>query len=390
MHKAPIIPNQNGHASKVIHDLVCSGWHIARIPEDGKIPRNQLRLILRANDQEVKLRILSYKVTTSGRKRPHERRIEITTTYQSGLGRLKGFRDVVLGVDTASGKYVGVDGRRLKMGGPTHNASSFFDLEGLSVKSGQLLVNPRPVVSPLYPNSIEHHSFFDASRLSEYLFNQQEIHSGRYTFQGAFSRKLPVKVVPWPDTISQHPAKGDAIVLVSNAQARRSVSRFSSQLITLVEENDFTSHTSRTITPAQLKEILSICDELGALGEQVVLKAERKRLKRKGLHDQANRVERVSLWSVGEGYDIVSFEDDGVTQRYLEVKSTIGKGTTVDVSGTEWRTAKKLRENYYLVRVIKVKESPEMFFVRDPYGLEKEGSVIRTASGWRVDLRKMM
>jgi hypothetical protein len=390
MHTNLLVPNRSGYVSKVIYDLTCCGWRIDSLPDGGKIPRNRLRLILKFNGQELKLRILAYKVTTSGRSRSHERRIEITTTYQSGLNRLRGFRDVVLGVDLHTGKYVGVDSRRLNIGGPTHNASSFFDLEGLSVMPGEMLINPRPVASPVFPEGIEQHAFFDPRRLSEYLINQQEIHSGRYAFQGSFSGRLPLKRVAWPNTKNVYRATGDAFVLRSGIKTRRSVSRITPRLIASVEEKDFTKLAGRKLTPAQLKQLLSICDEIGALGEQVVLGTERKRLRRRGLNAQAKRVERVSLWSVGEGYDILSFEDNGVTKRYLEVKTTTGKGTLVDISTTEWKAAQRFREHYYLVRVINVKRSPKIFYIRNPIELEKRGRVVRTASGWRVDLRSVM
>jgi hypothetical protein len=171
---------------------------------------------------------------------------------------------VVLGVDVDTGKYIGVDSRRLNIGGPTHNASSFFDLEGLSVKAAEMRINPRPVASSFFPEGIEQHSFFDPSRLSEYLFNQHDIHSGRYAFQGAFSGTMRRKHISWPST-KNYLATGDALTLFSTIENRRTMHRISPQLIASVERHDL---TGRKITPAQLKEILSICDEIGALGEQ--------------------------------------------------------------------------------------------------------------------------
>ena len=390
MSQLALVASKSGYISKVVHDLVCGGWNISSIPSDGKIPRNGLKLIMMANGQELRLRIFAYKVTTSGRNREHERRIEITTTYGSGLKPLKGFRDVILGVDVDTDKYVGVDNRRLNMGGSTHNASSFFDLEGLSVNSHNLLVNPRHVSSKLFPNGIEQHSFFGQSRLSEYLFNQLEIHSGRYTFQGEFSGNMPTKNISITNNAKLYTAANDTLVLFHNIKTSRSVSKLSPKIITSVEENDFTKLPRRKITPAQLKEILSYCDEIGALGEQAVLAEERKRLHKLGLKDQANKVERVSLWSVGEGYDILSFENDGTTKKYLEVKTTVGTGTVVDVSATEWKAAKRFKEKYYLVRVININGSPKMFYIRNPIELEKLGKVALTTSGWRIDLRSEM
>jgi hypothetical protein len=297
---------------------------------------------------------------------------------------------VVLGVDTVTGKYVGVDSRRLNMGGSTHNASSFFDLEGLSAKRGELLINPRPVANRLFPAGVEQHAFFERSRLSEYLLNQQEIHLGRYGFHGAFSGSLPIKRISRNYKGKLYSARGDAVVLFSGSKSRRSKVRISSGLITSIEVGDFTKLGRRKLTPAQLKEILSLCDEIGALGEQVVLAEERKRLRRRGFRGRANRVERVSLWSVGEGYDILSFEDDGITKRYLEVKATTGKGTIVDISKTEWTAAQKFGEHYYLARVINVKNSPKIFFIQNPSDLERRGRVIKIASGGGFDLRTVM
>ena len=218
MHNAALIPNQNSHLSKVIIDLIRYGWNIHSIPGDARIPRNGLKVVLKAGGQEFKIRVFAYKVTTSGRNRPHERRIEIINTYQSGLSRLSEYQDVVLGMDMDTGKYVGVDSRRLNMGGPTHNASSFFDLEGLSVKTGELLVNPRVVVSIQFPGGVEQHAFFDSSRLSEYLANQQDVHSGRYAYQGIFSGVLPLRSISWPS--SKYEASSDVLVLSSSVKTR--------------------------------------------------------------------------------------------------------------------------------------------------------------------------
>jgi hypothetical protein len=382
------IADHQSHLSRVVHDLLSYGWHIVSIPATGRLPRNGLQLVLQTKAHELRLRLFAYKVTTSGRSKPHERRIEVTTTYHSGLERLRGVRDVVIGLDAESGRYVGVDGRRLAMGGATHNASSFFDREGLTVKAGELLVNPRIVVGPLFKNGIEQHAFFDASRLSEYLLNQQDIHSGRYAFQGPFSGRLKRKTVSWPPAES-YPADKDALVLMAIDDARRSVSKVSPQLMAAVEERDYRA-AGRKITPAQLKELLSLCDEIGSLGEQAVLGRERKRLRALGHEQQAGQVERVSLRSVGEGYDIVSFEDDGTTRRYLEVKASTGAGCVVDVSPTEWQAAQRFKEQFYLVRVTMVKETPQFFYIQDPCAKEQQGQIVRAPGGWRVDLRAAM
>jgi hypothetical protein len=385
-----LMPSKSGYIPKVVHDLLCHGWNIESVPVDGKLPRNGLKLILRTKSQEARLRIFAYKVTTSGRNRPLERRIEITTTYQGGLSRIAGFQDVVLGIDAGAGKYVGVDSRRLNMGGSTHNASSFFDLEGLSAQADELLINPRRVASPQFPESIEQHAFFDSSRLAEYLLNHADIHSGRYSFQGLFSGKLTSRNFPWFDKELLQPARGDVVLLSSHVGSRRTSALLPTDLIDSVGQRDFSKIKGRRISPSQLKEILAICEEIGVLGEQVVLDSERKRLRKRGLVDQARKVERVSLWSVAEGYDILSFEDDGFSKRYLEVKTTVGQRFVVDVSSNEWEAARRYGPHYFLVRVTNIKKVPKLYYLCNPRQLESQGKVVAIPSGWRLDLKGIM
>lgn len=383
-----ILPNPRGHLNRVIEDLLAVGWKVESIPEDGAIPRNGMKLLLRTGDFERRVRIFAYKVTSSGRSRPHERRVEITTTYRSGLRRSASFRDVVLGVDTISNRYVGIDSRRLRLGGVTHNASSFFDREGLSVERGQLLINPRAVVSTSFSNGIELHAFFDRSRLSEYLFSQSEIHSGLYAFGGEFGGSVPEKRGARSALRKQHVAAGEAFVLYLRPKETNTKVRPS--LITAVEEGDTSKLARAGLTPEQLRRILKICEEIGALGEQAVLVAERSRLRRLGYPKQAEKVERVSLKSVSHGYDILSFEDDGSTKRYLEVKATNGSGSVVDISRGEWRAAAKHASQYYLVRVTNARVAPTLFYIRNPAKLERDGQIVRTPTGWQVDLRLAM
>lgn len=386
MNTLTITPDNRGHLDRVLKDLIRHGWVVESIPVDGRIPRNGVKLVLKFDDGEIRVRLLIYKVTTSGRSRPHERRVEITTTYRSGLKRSATYRDVVLGIDESSGKYVGIDSRRLRLGGRTHNASSFFDLEGLSVKPGELLINPRSVTNQLFPGGVEHHAFFDGSRLGEYLFNHRDIHSGLYTFGSSFARRVVSKVGVDSAMAKRYKAHGDGFLMSARIKQQRTLGRISKRLIAAVEKGDFSNIRKRGITPEQLRKLISYCDEIGILGEQIVLTHERKRLRKLGFDDQANRVERVSLRSVSEGFDILSFEDDGVTKRYLEVKATIGISALVDMSLGEWKAAQKFAGHYYLVRVTRVKDAPRMFFIRDPVQLEVQGFVTRTPTGWKVDL----
>lgn len=383
MKKISLTSSPSGHMTKVLNDLLGCGWRIGRVPGDAKIPRNGMRLHLQADGVEVKLRVFAFKVTTSGRNRPHERRVELTTTYYSGLSEMPGYRDVVLGIDTATKKYVGIDSKRLHIGGATHNASSFFDLAGLSCRTGALVINPRTAAADIFVDGTEHHAFFDRTRLAEYFFNADLIHSGSYAYGGAFSGKAMLRRAQLPAKVDSANAVGNTFLLTADSKVR---ARPSQIFIEAFESNDYSKVGRRKVTPADLKAIQAICEEVGALGEQVVLDHERRRLRKLGHVSAAEGVERISLRSVGEGYDIASFENDGQTKRYIEVKATIGDSWMVDISVGEWKAAKFYGSRYYIARVRKVRTVPEIRFVNDPLSLEKQGLIQRTPNGWRLDL----
>ena len=123
-----------GHMLPVISSLIDAGWKPVTVPIGGNLPRNRLLLSLQTRDSDRYFRLHVYKVTVSSRNRGWERRIEITYTYQGNLQREPGFLDAVLGFDVDNDIFVGVDPIRLHHGGPTTNASSFLELDGLRWK----------------------------------------------------------------------------------------------------------------------------------------------------------------------------------------------------------------------------------------------------------------
>src|SRR5207302_5361867 len=113
MPQVEVLFARAGHVSAVVRALLGSGWAVDQVPDGGRLPRNGLRLVLRATHGEVRLRLFVYKVTGSSRGRPDERRIEITSTYQKGLTHLRRYRDVVLGYDADHDVFIGVDPERI-------------------------------------------------------------------------------------------------------------------------------------------------------------------------------------------------------------------------------------------------------------------------------------
>jgi hypothetical protein len=387
MYQSHIALTQTSHITRIVRDLISCGWTIESIPSDGRIPSNRALVILKFQDKAARLRISAYKVTQSGRNKPHERRVEITTTFNSGLRRMRGTADVVIGVDAPSSRYVGVDPRRLQLGGDTHNASSFFDLDGLTVPTGRLLIEPRAASHATFSNGVEYHAFFDRSRLPEYLLNHSEIHAATYAYRSVRpTQQLSEGQV---DVVlsGTFPSSSDFLVLVAPTLRPQLKRSYPVDLILAVEDQDI-SRIKRPISPEDFRRLQEICEEVGHLGEQLVLNAERSRLRKLGLPAEANKVHRRSLVSVSDGYDILSFENDGKTKRYLEVKSTVGSGYVVNMSLGEWRAAGHFGKQYYLVRVTQVRSAdPKLRYVQDPVTLEKSGRVVRSPAGWLVDLR---
>ncbi|MFO0966109.1 MAG: DUF3883 domain-containing protein [Gemmataceae bacterium] len=335
-------------------------------------------MILRLGRRELAVRLSFFSVTDSARGRPHERRIEITTTYARGLQPDPVFRDVVIGYERTRGTYVGVDPRRLWHGGPTSNASTFFSASGLVwTTPDRLLV--LPYSSQLFGGT-EYHAFFEANRFVEYLFNLDEIHAGAYTGMGPFSR--PSGAGPTvPLSVPDDAADGDVLILdfANNAPARR---RPGNQLIAEFESGEQPPPSRRRVTAEEFAAIKRQCEENGLLGEQFVLDFEKTRLS--SWPNLASNIQWISQQSVGEGYDIKSFENTGA-DRLIEVKATVGLGRTFEMSDKEWQTALQFGACYFIYRVFQVRANrPRIELFQDPCQLQSTGQIQRIPSGWRV------
>ena len=83
-------------------------------------------------------------------------------------------------------------------------------------------------------------------------------------------------------------------------------------------------------------------------------------------HECANDREPVDVSRGGVGYDIRSTAPDGAV-RYIEVK---GHATTGDVTlyYTEWQTAHRMRDEFFIYVVDHALTEPDLWLVRDPVG----------------------
>ena len=108
---------------------------------------------------------------------------------------------------------------------------------------------------------------------------------------------------------------------------RRLAEHFQVPIDTLVY-NDYTALACMTHTPVKasperkehLHSVVRIREEVGDLGEILVLKLERERLAGTGYENLVNANYADEL---GAGFDLLSFSDDCRQRRYIEVKSTL-------------------------------------------------------------------
>ena len=139
----------------------------------------------------------------------------------------------------------------------------------------------------------------------------------------------------------------------------------------------------RPMSPEEFAEIRARLEENGRLGEEFVLAHERRSLRRAGRPDLASRVRWISIESVNAGYDIRSFSEDG-KEKFVEVKATVGKSRTFEMTANEWRTCRENNAKYHIYRVTRVRERPRLEIIRDVLRLEAEGRITRSAIGWWV------
>lgn len=97
--------------------------------------------------------------------------------------------------------------------------------------------------------------------------------------------------------------------------------------------------------------------DLGHSGEIWVKLYEEERLKSLGLNPDLVKHDSYDIGD-GLGYDIRSIEDDGVTTRYIEVKTTYGGETQpIFFSDNEMSFSIENKEHYYIYRVYNFKEA---------------------------------
>lgn len=130
-----------------------------------------------------------------------------------------------------------------------------------------------------------------------------------------------------------------------------------------------TSYSTRhKIGEDELCKVLERQREIGRKGEDYVVAIERESLMLAGRKDLAERVVRVSVDDVGAGYDILSFDSLG-NEKFIEVKSTVGRGYSFEWTTNELEVARTLAERYWLYYVQDLEGNPSIERFQDPASL---------------------
>lgn len=145
----------------------------------------------------------------------------------------------------------------------------------------------------------------------------------------------------------------------------------------------------------ELHEHLSTNDTIstnvvGNSGEALIISYEKEKLRDAGEQSLTHLVNFVPT-PLGVGYDIQSFERDGSELRkYIEVKTTISSRAlsfnSFHITPNEWRTAKSVKDRYYVYRLQLSQHNKKLFILSDLYGKVERGEVqlIRRSDGFDV------
>jgi|GEM_PF-5211456 len=295
-----------------------------------RLTQSRLLVEISFRKKVLRFRVLAFALGGTGRHRPNERRLQITSTYEQALDPISGVTDLVIGVDRSSGQLVGVDADRLNFGGPTSNASTFVYTPGfraLKLKPYDIRLTPSRLIDD------EKQVYMRPEFLSQYILGARGFHK-----VGVSTETGP----PPSDTTPEKPG------------------------IKLSFED-------------QLKLALHKM-EIGKRGEQHVFEREVAKLLKKD-KALADKVEWTSQTYPYRGYDIASFNDDE-SPVYIEVKASSGALSAFHFTENEYVTASRLKNSYEIVCVSRALSStPEFRRLRNPVSLITEGRLRFTRDG---------
>ncbi|MFJ5790391.1 protein NO VEIN domain-containing protein [Lysinibacillus sp. NPDC093197] len=142
-------------------------------------------------------------------------------------------------------------------------------------------------------------------------------------------------------------------------------------------------------TQDQLDSLLEKQKKIGELGELIVEEYEKNSLISKGFTNLAEKVKRVSPQNCREGYDIISFYEDG-SEKYIEVKGSTSTQLQFYISINEFEKAKKLGDQYCIALVrgidLEQKKCKEIKEINNFNQLIEANKINLVPIKWRVSL----
>ena len=138
------------------------------------------------------------------------------------------------------------------------------------------------------------------------------------------------------------------------------------------------------ISPNDFQKLQQRAQEIGNLGENIVLEYERNILRAAGRDDLAAKINHVAQVDVSAGFDILSFSINGA-KKYIEVKTTVTNYETFDITSNEWETAERYGSQYWIYHVRNAEDSsPTIDKLQDPFSLALANKLILRPTSFRV------
>ncbi|ADA65047.1 protein NO VEIN domain-containing protein [Lactococcus lactis] len=131
--------------------------------------------------------------------------------------------------------------------------------------------------------------------------------------------------------------------------------------------------------------------EIGTRGEAIIINHEKTKLLASGHDDLVHLINFVPT-KLAVGYDIQSFEDDdSELRKYIEVKTTISNRSvsfnSIHITKNEWRTAKSVKDRYYIYRMQVSQQQRKLFILKNLYNMVTNEIVDLIPSNDRFDIR---
>lgn len=174
---------------------------------------------------------------------------------------------------------------------------------------------------------------------------------------------------------------------------------FEANILSIIEElgesaaepkqSEFIAEVLAKIRLRRASELGIKTKEIGDVGESIVIEHEKNRLSAMARQEILHLIKKIPE-QYGVGYDIGSYDGNGTTRRFIEVKTTVSRGklytSNFHMTPSEWSAADTLGPTYYIYRLAISAESVTLFLIQDPVSKYKQ-SLLDMVPRDGVDIR---